>query len=383
MSHEFRLPDIGEGLTEAEIVTWHVEVGDEVAVDQLIVEVETAKTVVEIPSPHAGTIVSLGGDPGAVIEVGAVLFVVSSQDDVPLTAAPEPAADRAPEPSPTSMPPPTERPVHAEAPVRAPSSQGPRAMPVVRKLAADRGIDLAEVTGTGPGGSITRSDVEDFTATDAPQGEMVRLTPTRRAIAEHMAEAWRTIPHVTVQAELRAESLLAARATDGERLSLESIVAERALPLLKEFPDFNATFMNDAVFHRTEYHLGFAVDTEAGLIVVVIHDADQMTTVEIHNEFARLAAAAKDRSLTMDEVTGQTFTISNIGALGGGHGTPIIPVGTTAIMSIGRATSQPIVMDGSLAVGLVAPMDLSYDHRVIDGGLGQRFLGALTGALER
>lgn len=383
MSHEFRLPDIGEGLTEAEIVTWHVEVGDEVAVDQLIVEVETAKTVVEIPSPHAGTIISLGGGPGAVIAVGAVLFVVSS-DDAHRAAAPGPATDTTPEPGPTgTLPPPTQRPVRTETPVRARLSQGPRAMPVVRKLAADRGIDLAEVTGTGPGGSITRSDVENFTATDAPQGEMVRLTPTRRAIAEHMAEAWRTIPHVTVQAELRAESLLAARATDGERLSLESIIAERALPLLKEYPDFNATFMDDAVLHRTEYHLGFAVDTEAGLVVVVIHDADQMTTVEIHDEFTRLAAAAKDRTLTMDEVIGQTFTISNIGALGGGHGTPIIPVGTTAIMSIGRATSQPIVVDGSLAVGLVAPVDLSYDHRVIDGGLGQRFLGALTDALGR
>lgn len=255
-------------------------------------------------------------------------------------------------------------------------------MPVVRRLAADRGIDLALVTGTGPGGSITRRDVESFTPAKVPKGEMVRLTPTRRAIAEHMAEAWRTIPHVTVQAELRAESLLAARTAGDRPLSLESIIAERVLPLLREYPEFNATFMDDAVLHRKEYQLGFAVDTDAGLIVVVIHDADQMTTIEIHDEFTRLAAAAKDRTLTMDEVTGQTFTISNIGALGGGHGTPIIPMGTTAIMSIGRATEQPVIVGGSLDVGLVAPIDLSYDHRVIDGGLGQRFLGSLTRALE-
>jgi len=256
-------------------------------------------------------------------------------------------------------------------------------MPVVRKLAAERGIDLADVAGTGPGGSITRSDIENFTTPDTPAGDLVRLTPTRRAIAEHMAESWRTIPHVTVQAELRAEALLSARETSGAKLSLEAVIAERTLPLLKQYPEFNATFMDDAVLHRTEYHLGFAVDTEAGLIVVVVHDADDMSTVEIHEEFTRLAAAANDRTVTMDEVTGQTFTISNIGALGGGHGTPIIPVGTTAIMSIGRATAQPVVQDDSLDVGLVAPMDLSYDHRVIDGGLGQRFLSSLTTALEQ
>jgi pyruvate dehydrogenase E2 component (dihydrolipoamide acetyltransferase) len=255
-------------------------------------------------------------------------------------------------------------------------------MPVVRKLAAERGIDLADVEGTGPGGSITRGDVESFTPAAAPQGESVRLTPTRRAIADHMAESWRTIPHVTVQAELRADALLASRIAGDEQLSLEAVVAERALPLLREFPEFNATFEGDTVLHRTEYHMGFAVDTEAGLIVVVVRDANDMTTLEVHQEFTRLAAAARDRTLTMDEVTGQTFTISNIGALGGGHGTPIIPLGTTAILSIGRATEQPIVSDGSIGIGRVAPVDLSYDHRVIDGGLGQRFLGSLTAALE-
>jgi len=383
MSYEFRLPDIGEGLTEAEIVVWHVAVGDEVDVDQLIVDVETAKTVVEIPSPQAGSIVSVAGAPGSIVEVGSVLFTISS-DDVPTSVAPLPVAEPTPEPTPaTTAPRAAPQPATPTPSDSGSTPRGARAMPVVRKLATERGIDLADVAGTGPGGSITRSDVENFTAPDAPQGDLVRLTPTRRAIAEHMAESWRTIPHVTVQAELRAEALLSSRTTDNRKLSLEAVIAERTLPLLEEFPQFNATFMGDAVLHRTQYHLGFAVDTEAGLIVVVIHDADDMSTVEIDTEFTRLAAAAMDRTLTMDEVTGQTFTISNIGALGGGHGTPIIPVGTTAIMSIGRATEQPVVEDGSLEVGLVAPMDLSYDHRVIDGGLGQRFLGSLSSALER
>lgn len=383
MSHEFRLPDIGEGLTEAEVLTWHVAVGDDVEVDQLIVEVETAKTVVEIPSPHAGTVISLAGPSGSIIEVGNVLFVVSSDGSAAI-AEPEPPTQSAPSPTPSDV-----ARTQASQPVaRVPSGAStqtdrPQAMPVVRKLAAERGIDLGDVDGTGPGGSVTRSDIEGFAPAEAVTGDLERLSPTRRAIAEHMAESWRTIPHVTVQAEIRAEALLAARTMSDDPLSIEALVAERLIPILKEFPNFNATFMGDSVLHRTEYHLGFAVDTDAGLIVVVIDNADDMTTVEIHDEFTRLAAAARDRTLTMDEVTGQTFTISNIGALGGGHGTPIIPVGTTAIMSIGRAKSQPIAVDGSLEVGVVAPIDLSYDHRVIDGGLGQRFLGTLTGALER
>jgi pyruvate/2-oxoglutarate dehydrogenase complex dihydrolipoamide acyltransferase (E2) component len=380
MPNEFRLPDIGEGLTEAEIVTWHVAVGDEVEVDQLIVDVETAKTVVEIPSPHAGTMVSLNGSPGSIVEVGDVLFVVSSDGTIPMAPA-EPPAELTPAPEPPdTKPSPTPQPAPS---VPATPTDGPRAMPVVRKLAAERGIDLTAVAGTGPGGSITRNDVEGFTPADSPAGDLVRLSPTRRAIAEHMMESWRTIPHVTVQAEIRAEALLTSRTASETPLSIEAIIAERLLPILKQFPEFNATFVGDSVLHRTEYHLGFAVDTEAGLLVVVIDDADDMTTAEIHDEFTRLAAAAKDRTLTMDEVTGQTFTISNIGALGGGHGTPIIPVGTTAIMSIGRATEQPVVVDGTLEVGLVAPIDLSYDHRVIDGGLGQRFLSTLTEGLER
>jgi pyruvate dehydrogenase E2 component (dihydrolipoamide acetyltransferase) len=154
------------------------------------------------------------------------------------------------------------------------------------------------------------------------------------------------------------------------------------MPLLQTYPEFNAEYTDGAMAVKPGIHMGFAVDTEAGLIVVVVRNADRLSISEVAAEFGRLAQAAKKRTVTLEEITGQTFTISNIGALGGGHGTPIIPLGTSSIMSIGRATQQPVVTDGELAISLVAPIDLSYDHRLIDGSLGQRFLSDLISGLE-
>jgi pyruvate dehydrogenase E2 component (dihydrolipoamide acetyltransferase) len=250
-------------------------------------------------------------------------------------------------------------------------------MPIIRKLAKERGIDISTLIGTGPGGAIRRSDLDEAPDT-APPSNVTPLSQTRQTIADHMTKSWNTIPHVTVQAEVRAEALMATRGS----MPMEVVVAEIVMPLLREYPEFNAEYTDAGIAHKPDIHMGFAVDTSAGLRVVVVRDADQLSVSDLAAEFARLAAAAKDRTVTFEEVTGQTFTISNIGALGGGHGTPIIPLGTSAIMSIGRATRQPVVEDEELAVGLVAPVDLSYDHRLIDGGLGQRFLADLVHGLE-
>ena len=365
------MPDIGEGLTEAEIVQWHVEVGDSVSVDQIIVEVETAKTVVEIPSVFAGTITHIAAEPGDTVLVGDVLFVVDGDEE---RASPE--IETAPADSTALV-----EAVQTSTTVKT-GRGGARAMPLVRKLAAERGIDLTSIDGSGPGGAITRADLERVEPAAPLAGTLLPLTPMRRAIAEHMAASWREIPHVTVQAEIHAARLIDARTSVSGTWSLESVLAERLIPIIKEHPDFNASFRNDGVLHRSEIHLGYAVDTEAGLMVVVVRNADAKSTAEIDTEFRRLAQAAKDRTIKPEEVSGQTFTISNIGALGGGHGTPIIPMGTTAILSIGRANHQPVVMDGALEVAMMAPIDLSYDHRVIDGGSGQRFLTAIVQALE-
>lgn len=366
---DFRMPDIGEGLTEAEIVQWHVAIGDEVTVDQIIVEVETAKTVVEIPSPYTGVITGIVAEPGDTVEVGDILFVVGDSD--------EPAADSS---SPTGADRSTLNTQRSTTETQQADPSSVRAMPLVRRLAAERGIDLATVVGTGPGGAITRADVENAEPAATFDGVLMPLSPTRRAIAEHMAESWRTIPHVTVQAEVRAERLLEEMKAEG--IGLEAAVARRVVPLLDDFRDFNAAFTDDGVARYTSRDIGFAVDTEAGLMVVVVRGADGLSPTDIHEAFESLAAKAKDRTISLDDISGQTFTISNIGALGGGHGTPIIPLGTTAILSIGRATQQPVIVNGSIEIGLVAPIDVSYDHRVIDGGLGQRFLSSVVAALE-
>ena len=387
MPFEFRLPDIGEGLTEAEIVEWLVAEGDTVAANQSVVEVETAKTTVEIPSPHAGTVTHLIGAPGDTIEVGHVLFILDGDATDTTDEHTTPAAAESQEPEAKSQKPKAESQeprAKSQEPRAGAGSTAPKAMPLVRRLAKERGVDLATVVGTGTGGAITRADVEAAAA--APPGadlDIVPLTGIRRAIALHMTQSWTTIPHVTVQAELRAERLLEDRTRrEPEPLPIEAVVGHAVLPLLREFPEFNAAFVDDGMIVKDDIHLGFAVDTDEGLVVVVVRDAASMTADDIASEFERLAPAAREHRASPDEMTGQTFTISNIGALGGGHGTPLIPVGTSSILSIGRAVQQPVVEVGELAVGWVAPLDLSYDHRLIDGGLGQRFLGALVDRLQ-
>jgi len=366
------MPDIGEGLTEAEIIKWFVGLGDTVKIDQILVEVETAKTVVEIPSPFSGTITSIHAHEGETIEVGEILFIVDGDvTDTIVDPVEDPPVESEPAETVTTSPEPTR------------AQDRPRVMPIVRKLANEKGIDISTIVGSGPGGAITRGDVESASTESVAQRDVEPLSRTRQTIADHMAESWRTIPHVTVQAEFRAEELMSRRVTVTETpLPLEALVAEATIPLLQAYPEFNSAYVDGGMAVRPDVDLGFAVDTEAGLIVVVVKNADELSTPELAAELERLARSAQERTITLEEITGQSFTISNIGALGGGHGTPIIPLGTSSIVSIGRAEMQPVVKDGELAIGLVAPMDLSYDHRLIDGALGQRFLASLVDNLE-
>jgi pyruvate dehydrogenase E2 component (dihydrolipoamide acetyltransferase) len=366
------MPDIGEGLTEAEIIKWFVKLGDMVEIDQVLVEIETAKTVVEIPSPYSGTVTSINVQEGETVEVGAILFIIGGTAEKPQTASDVPSPQE-------SRP---EDPVAASPdPIRIATHS--RAMPIIRKIAKERGIDIETIEGSGPDGAVTRADLDSVSSVETAGPETVPLSRTRQTIADHMAESWRTIPHVTVQAEVRAEQLLGKRSAGTDHpLPIEVLVAQAVVPLLARYPEFNSAFESGGMSVRPHIDLGFAVDTESGLIVVVVREADELSIRELATEFERLAVAAQDRTVTLDEITGQSFTISNIGALGGGHGTPIIPLGTSSIVSIGRAKEQAVVEEGELAVGLVAPLDLSYDHRLIDGGLGQRFLSDLVTALE-
>ncbi len=237
---------------------------------------------------------------------------------------------------------------------------------------------------------MTRDDVVSASQPDGSTGEggdeRVRLSKLRRTIAERMTQSWREIPHVTTFDQVDAGRLLAARRALAERhqrsMPIEALVAKAVLPVLASFPEFNATLEGDELILHSRYDLGFAVDTPDGLVVARCQDANKLGLMDLASEVSRLAEGAKARTLRPDELTGQTFSISNIGAVGGGFGTPIIPYGTTAILSVGRAQDQPVVRDGAIVVTPMIPLSLSYDHRVIDGGLGRRFMAQLIENLE-
>ncbi len=406
MAREFRLPDIGEGLTEAEIVRWLIAEGDPVAADEPIVEVETDKAVVEIPSPYGGIVVRHGGAEGETIEVGAVLVVVGSQEEA-VGAEPAIAVSEAAPIVGTLI---EEAEVIESVPEPVtPVTTSVKALPVVRKLARDAGLDLETVTGTGTGGRITREDVEAVisttaspsvreaarpetesamptVATSTSQDERRPMSRLRRTIAANMSKSWAEIPHVTTFDDVDATRLLEVRIALSERhevkIPIEALLVRAVLPALSAFPEFNATVDGDDLLVHGSHDIGIAVDTPDGLLVAVIRDADTKGVLELATEVARLGEGARERTLSPDELTGQTFTVSNIGAVGGGHGTPIVPPGTTAILSIGRAKSKPIVYDGDLVIAPVMPLSLSYDHRVIDGGMGRRFMAMLMENLE-
>lgn len=384
MAFEFRLPDIGEGLAEAEVVAWLVEEGQEVGLDQALVQIETDKAVTDIPSPRAGMVLRHGAAEGEVIRVGEVLAVIGVAGEAPAAVA---GSDAAPvvgtllEAETVEAPPP-EAPAR---PARAGGPAGPVALPVVRKLARDLGVDVASVRGTGPGGRVTRQDVE-AAAGAGPAEERVRMSKLRRTVAERLSRSWREIPHVTTFGDVEATALLEARrslAGRGGPVPLEALFVAACLPALREHAAFNAAVDGDDLILKRHYDIGVAVDTPDGLVVGVVRGADRLGLPDLGAEIARLAGAVRDRSATTAELSGATFTVSNIGAVGGGHGTPIIPFGTTAILSFGRIEDRPVVRSGRVEAAPVLPLSLSYDHRAIDGALGRRFLAAVTDALAR
>lgn len=382
MAYVFRLPDIGDGLTEADIVRWHAPVGGTVAVDEVLVEVETAKAVVDLPSPAAGTILHHGAAEGVTLLVGAVLAVIGEPGESWQDQAPE-AGRSGGVPS---------DPAGASA-AEAGAGGQVKALPVVRRLAREQGVDLAAVSGTGPGGRITREDViaaaaerqESEGKAERP-GKRRRLSMLRRTIAGHMSSSWREIPHVTVFDRADAGRLLAARralaARHGRNIPMEALVVMAAAPALRRHREFNATLDGDELILHRDLDAGIAVDTEEGLLVPVIRRAGEKGLLELAEAVDDIADRGKARTLGPAELTGATFTVSNFGALGGSHGTPIIPSGTTAVLALGRAADAPVVRDGAVAVAPMMPLSLAFDHRVIDGGLGQRFLRMLIENLE-
>ncbi|MEK7252378.1 MAG: dihydrolipoamide acetyltransferase family protein [Actinomycetota bacterium] len=373
MAFEFHLPDIGEGLAEATIVSWLVPVGGTIGLDQPMVELETDKAIVEMPAPRAGVVLHHGAPAGATIAVDSLLVVIGTPGEAW---------------TPSAAPPPQQREVkpivgNLEESAVTPIGKG-GALPLVRRMASALGVDIGSVRGSGPGGRILRGDVE-AAARGAGEVERVRLSPTRLAIARNLTKSWQEIPHVTTFGTADPTALLAARSrltAGGAPVPVEALLVHAIVPVLVAHPEFNAALDGDSLLLRKNFDIGVAVDTPEGLMVAVVRAADSRDVLDLSAEIVRLAGAAKARTIAASDLRGATFTISNIGAVGGGYGTPIIPYGTTAILSVGHAEEKPAVRDGKIVVAREMPLSLSYDHRVIDGARGRAFLAAVVTAIE-
>ena len=386
MAIEVKLTDIGNGLTEAEIVSWLVAVGDQVSTNQPLVEVETNKTVVEISATQGGTVTALNGAVGETVPVGAVLVVIDVSGEAP---ADEPAGDFA-EAGIASGYGPTEDTMTDVAPAagagvtRQAAKHPVRAMPLIRKLARDNEIDLASVSPSGSRGQITRTDVMAAVAgrgtENVPAAPRAAMSKLRRTIAAHMSRSWEEIPHVTVWGPAEATRLIEARKRTG--LPLDALLMRAMTPALIEHPDFNASFDGESLIHNESHDIGIAVDTDAGLLVPVVRNVSGISNDDLAKEIERLVAGARARTLGADDLRGQTFTISNVGAVGGRYGTPIIPLGTTSIIAVGRARDDVVARYGQPVVAPMMPLALSFDHRVVDGAQASRFLEHIIESIE-
>ncbi|MFI1830180.1 dihydrolipoamide acetyltransferase family protein [Streptomyces sp. NPDC020412] len=464
---EFRLPDLGEGLTEAEIVRWLVSVGDVVAVDQPVVEVETAKAMVEVPCPYGGVVTARFGEEGTELPVGAPLLTVAvgAAADGTAGAAPAPAAEaaeqagtagtagtvegaeKAPGKSGESAAKPAGesssgnvlvgygtgapvarrrrvRPDSAAAPAATPAASAQTAQsvpsmqtmqtmqtaqagpvpvisPLVRRLARENGLDLQRMTGSGPDGLIMRSDVEhavQAAATEArpaptaaasgPVGERVPLRGVRGAVADKLSRSRTEIPDATCWVDADATELMAARAAmnaaGGPKVSLIALLARICTAALARHPELNSTVDTAAreIVRLPSVHLGFAAQTERGLVVPVIRDAHARSVESLTEEFARLTEAARRSALTPAELTGGTFTLNNYGVFGVDGSTPIINHPEAAMLGVGRIVPKPWVHQGELAVRQVVQLSLTFDHRVCDGGTAGGFLRYVADCVE-
>jgi pyruvate dehydrogenase E2 component (dihydrolipoamide acetyltransferase) len=426
MAREFKLPDIGEGISEVELLQWYVQEGDVVREDQNLAEIETDKAVADLPSPYAGVIQRLYHQPGDRIAVGSVL--VSFAEDEDERTEMEPAQVKSSG---------TEASLKAGADIgaaqginRSASDPGARrvlAAPATRRRARELGVDLAGVQGTGPGGRITLDDVERLArdgkqepaAVEAPLSETaeptvltprvitepvalpdftqwgpvehVALSATRRQIARKMVHSLFTAPHAAALDEADVTEIEAFRTQaqqrlqDGHlRLTLLPFVMKATVVGLKQFPALNASLDDDRqeLILKRYYHLGIAVDTERGLIVPVIRDVDRKSLTNLAAELRETIERAREGKISLDELRGGTFTLTNAGALGGHAFIPIINYPEVGILGIGRAQPKPVVRDGQILVRTMLPLSMAFDHRVVDGADVVRFLTLVIRLLE-
>jgi pyruvate/2-oxoglutarate dehydrogenase complex dihydrolipoamide acyltransferase (E2) component len=372
VAYEFKLPDLGEGLTEGEIARWFVAEGDEIAEDDPLVEIQTDKTTVEIPSPAAGTVLRILVAEGQVAPVGTVLVVIGSAGEQLLRSVDaSPASQSRPFPSVAAVP---------SEPVAA-----VRATPLVRRLAAEQGVDLALVAGTGPAGRVTEADVRHAsaardaaaTSTTRASGDDGRREPlrgVRRLIVEHVTRSHREIPAVTYVEECDF--------TDVDRALLLPLVLHATAQALRAYPELNARLEGDEIVYLDRYDLGLAVQTDQGLVVPVVRGCDTATVEEIAAEAGRLAEAARDGTLRPEELRGSTFTVTSAGKLGGLVVTPLINHPEVGILGIHRIAARPIVRDGRIVAREMGNVSVTFDHRVVDGARAAAFCLAVIDRLQ-
>ena len=391
MASVFRLPAVGDTMVEGEIVEWLVAVGDTVELDQPICSVETDKSVVEMTTPYRGMVLALGGEPGDVVEVGETLLVVGEPGEAVPDEDEHEAPSEAPAavaPAPHDEPAPAAGPAPGSAPPRPAGADSIKAAPKARKLARERGVDLAAVAGTGPVGSITVADVEAVAASrpTAAGSRRQRLSATRRSIARHMTQSMQ-VPQFTAMVEANVGGLLevraAAAAETGSRVPLDALLVALLVPVLRDHPIMNARLDGDEVEFLDRYDIGVAVDTTEGLMVPVVRAADALGVTELSAEVVRLAAAARDRSISPQELSGATATVNNVGALGVLSGTPMLPSGTSMIAAFGMARPTVRLIGGTLAEVPTMTVSATFDHRIIDGGASGRFLAQLKAQIEK
>jgi len=409
MAFEFRLPDLGEGLTEGEIVKWLVKPGDPIAEGQVFVQVETDKAVIDIPSPSKGVVLKLLAAEGETVKVGAVIIVIGEKgEEIPATG--KPPGER-PRPSVGVVGELEEAPVEEEVekpgpPSKAPSRGPVLAVPMVRRLARDLGVEIGTLSGTGPRGRITKEDVqraakerERKPGEPAPAGksdsygylERVPLRGLRKTIAQAMVKSKTTIPHAAGMDEADITQLAALKARAKERAAERKIhltflpfVMKAVVAALQEHPYLNSSFDDETseIVLKKYYNIGVAVDTKDGLMVPVVKEVRGKNIFQLAQELAGLSEKARSRTIDLADLKGGTFTLTNFGAMGGIFGFPIIHHPEAAILGLGRIMEKPLVVEGKVEIRKVLPLSLSFDHRVVDGAEAVRFMNTVIEFLE-
>jgi pyruvate dehydrogenase E2 component (dihydrolipoamide acetyltransferase) len=414
---EVRLPRLGEGAESGTVVNIAVAEGDVIRKDQTILELENEKAVAPIPSPADGKVTKIHVKAGDEISVGQALITLAEDHAVASTPSKPPATQSSREETQPEEEPQQRTPGTEQYRYESKSGLAPPAAPSVRKLAGELGIDLTRVRGTERGGRITRNDLKAYVqnlqdlvfkqktllaraSQEAPPktdfskwGAITRkrLSPLRRTVAEKTTDAWTTIPHVTQFADADITTLTELRKkyaplyqARGVRLTLTSFALKAVVTALKSFPIFNSSLdeATQEIVYKEYYHVGVAVDTDAGLIVPVLRDVDLKDIYQLSLELAHITEKARQRKIGIEELQGGTFTLSNLGGIGGTHFTPLIYKPQVAVLGLGQGVLKPVVHDGAVAPRTILTLGVSYDHRLIDGADGARFALALAQALE-